>query len=796
MLAATVSRHAARVSIALACLPATASAGSKPADPTRLVNPLTGTLSSQPDFGTGGGAGNTFPGAVVPFGALAWSPDTFPSRDNHAGGYTHSDRRIEGFSLTHLSGAGCAQLRDVPFVPTSEAIHSSPARPRGRGLDRAFLARFSHARESASPGHYSVTLDPRKPRRIWVGLAAAAHSGIARIRYHDPRHANLLIDAGGSATANGVARVRIDPRHREVRGTVESGRFCGQQNSYELHFVARFDRRFARYGTWERQRLRRRSKSASESAQVNDRPARRAEAGAFIGFGARKVEARVGISFTSTAAARENLRAEVAGRRFEAVRRAAQRKWRRALRPIAVSGGERAARRTFATALYHALIHPSTISDTAGSFPRYDGRVGSDRGDSRYSHVSGWDIYRTQLPLLSMIAPRTASAVVRSLLGAAKESGALPKWPIAASHTNVMTGDPADPIIAAAWAMGARDFDLAEALARTVDGASDPLVLPGGYSQRPGLAEYQALGYVPFELNADPLTNTDSPHVLAWGSAATTLEYAAADFAVSCLAEAAGNGHLRAQFLARSANWQNALDPATGLMAPRSSSGAFVGGKPTSDRGFAEGSAAQYTWSVPHDIGGLVARLGGAAAAAARLDHFLAKLNAGIHSTRAFLGNEPTLHTPWIYNWLGAPDRAQDAIRRTRTTLYGPGPGGLPGNDDLGSLSAWYVFSALGLYPAVPGTDLLAISTPAFERAELRLTGRRLTVLAPGAGRALPYIASATLDGVPLDRPWIRLGELEPDSVLAFGLSAEPTSWGTIGSPPPDFAAGAPCSVP
>ena len=592
--------------------------------------------------------------------------------------------------------------------------------------------------------------------------------------------------------------MRIRPGAREVSGTVESGRFCGQQNSYRLHFVARFDRAFARYGTWKRQRLRRHTTSSSDSAPVRDRPAQGAEAGAYVGFGAgeRTVVARVGISFTSVAAARANLRAEVGGRPFGAVRAAARRQWRRALRRVEVAGGSRAARATFATALYHALIHPSTISDTAGTFPRYDGKVGRERRDQRYSHISGWDIYRTQAPLLAMIAPEVASGLVRSLLGAAKESGALPKWPVAASHTNVMTGDPADPIIAGAWAMGARDFDLAEALARTVDGATSAHVLPSGYAQRPAVAEYAALGYVPYELNADPLTNTHSPHLLAWGSAATTLEYAASDFSVSCLAAAAGDQRLWTHFLARSRSWQNALDPATGLMAPRSSSGAFLPVNPTSDRGFAEGSAAQYTWSVPHDVDGLVQRLGGDAAAAARLDQLLARLNRGVHSTRAFLGNEPTLHTPWVYNWLGAPSRAQDVVARARAKLYGPGPGGLPGNDDLGSLSAWYVFASVGLYPSVPGTDLLAITTPAFERTGLRLPEGRLTVLAPGASPALRYIRSATLDGVPLNRPWIRVGELGPDSVLAFELSAEPTAWGAAAaSAPPDFAGGAPCSV-
>ena len=757
-------------------------------DLVRLANPLTGTKASQPDFGTGGGAGNTFPGAVVPFGALAWSPQTYPSRENRAAGYTYSDRQLEGFALTHMSGAGCPQLQDFPFMPTRAQIRRPPAGPRG--LAARFRARLKHASESAAPGHYAVTLDPRTPKSIGVALTAGRRSGIGRLEYGNHGTANLLVDAGGSATPNTLAAVTIDPRRREISGTAAAGGFCGQQNSYEVHFAMRFDQAFESHGTWQRGNLGRGDLSANDTG-------RGARAGAYVSFGrgAGTVEARVGISYTGVAAARANLRSEIGGRSFGSVRAAARRAWRKTLGTVSIDGGDASVQRTFATALYHALLAPSTISDAAGTFPRYDGKVGRDRDRDRYSQISGWDIYRTQVPLLALLQPKVAADVVRSLLGAAEESGALPKWPVAASHTNVMTGDPADPIIAGAWAMGARDFDLGAALARTVEGATQPLILEGGYSQRPGLAEYQALGYVPFELNADPLTAIPAPHRLAWGSAATTLEYAVADFSISCLAEAAGQTALRAQFLARSAAWHNAFDPATHLVAPRRSDGTFVGGAATSDVGFAEGSAAQYTWSVPHDLPGLIAALGGTGATTARLDDFLSELNTGIDSTRAFLGNEPTLHTPWIYNWLGAPATAQRVIRRARQELYGSGAGGLPGNDDLGSLSAWYVFSALGLYPVVPGTDLLALSTPSFERAAVQLAGgRRLTVIAPGAGRARPYISSATLDGAPLERSWVRAGELGTDSVLHFELSATPTAWAAAGPPPPNFAAGAPCA--
>ncbi len=436
------------------------------------------------------------------------------------------------------------------------------------------------------------------------------------------------------------------------------------------------------------------------------------------------------------------------------------------------------------------------ISDVAGTFPRYDGGVGRDRKRDRYSHISGWDIYRTQIPLLALLEPRVTSDVVRSLLGAADESGALPKWPVAAGHTNVMTGDPADPIIAGAWAMGARDFDVGAALARTVAGATRPLVLDDGYSQRPGLAEYQALGYVPFELNADPIAAVPAPHVLAWGSAATTLEYALADFSISCLAEAAGAAPLRAEFLARSACVGERVRP----------------GDPV------DGAAA---------VERRVRRRGGHVRRRLRRGQRVAVLVDGPARSpqpdrRARWERRDSLAARRLPHRSQHRDRLDPRVPRQRTDaahavdlqLARPSGGGARDDPPRAARALRRGVPAASRATTTsarcrPGTrSRLWASTrsspgPTCSRSphrrspapEIRLGGgRKLTVVAPGAGRKRPYVSSVTLDGVPLERSWIRVGELGADSELRYTLSTTPTGWAAAGTPPPDFAGGAPCS--
>lgn len=793
----------------------------------RYVNPFAGTAAGAQDFGTGGGAGNTFPGPAVPFGMLQLGPDTSPGSANAGGGYAYGDSRIRGFSLRRLSGAGCANEGDVPFLPTTAAIAGSPVGPLSTEFSSSLLPAFSHADEAASPGYYRVGLDPGTPERIAARLTAATRAGIAELRYPAGQTPTVLVNATGGRTGALEGEVRIDPARREISGSATAGGFCLEPNRYRINFVARFSRPFASYGTWTRQALAPGSTSASDTSPLElglggAGPAGQsftalggsgptAQTGAYVRFasrGGRRVEVRIGISFVDVAGARRNLGAELGRRTFGRVRAAARRRWQRTLSRIAVRGGRLADRRTFYSMLYRALVAPSTFSDVDGRYAGMDGQVHTAVGRTQYADYSGWDVYRSQMPLLALVAPRRAEDLAASLLADQRQSGWLPKWSLANAQTEVMTGDPADPTLASIWALGARGFDVRRALAAAVKGATrSGASANAGYVERQAVADYERLGYVPHEKNANLVTSGvdawrrtlpapgSSALDLAWGSAGTTLEYATDDFAVARLAAAAGDTATCRRFLRRSASWRNVFDSSTRYARPRWASGRFAspydpgGNDAASSQGFAEGSGAQYTWMVPHDPAGLIAALGGRAAAAARLDALFTQLNAGDSSPFAFLGNEPNSNAPWLYDWMGRPDRTQVVVRRAILELFSAAPGGYPGNDDLGQMSAWYVFGALGLYPEIPGTDVLALGSPLFPRAELRLPRARFTIDGRNAARRAPFVRSLAVNGRRWRRPWLRLADIARGGRLRFALGRTPKRrWGAnAAAAPPSY---------
>jgi predicted alpha-1,2-mannosidase len=766
---------------------------------TDHVNPLAGT---RPGPGTFGG-GHNFPGATVPFGMVQWGPDTTPS-DRHSGGYDYRDRNITGFSLTHLNGAGCSLYGDFPFLPTTEPLDASPAPPGTAGLAGRFEPGFSHRHERASPGRYSLRLNSVRGAAIGVDLTATTRTGMARFAFPRSPHASVLIDAGGSAKANDFAEVQIDPAGREITGSTSSGYFCAQRPRYKVHFAAVFDRPFDAYGTWTGQRLSPGATTASDQRPPSNVSSRTAQAGAYASFDTRRnpiVGVRVGISFVSVAGARANLAAENRGASFRRLAAAAEGRWNRVLGSILVSGGARWDLDTFYTALYHALLSPRTFTDVGGAYIGMDGLLHDSGRRTKYADLSGWDVYRTQIPLLAMLMPRRASDIIASMLADAAQSGCLPRWSYANGQSMTMVGDPADPIIASASAFGARGFDETAALAAMVKGASeDCRSANGSYVQRQGLEEYKALGYVPFDIdvkrrNANSLFG--DPEAV-WASAATTLEYATADFSIAQFAARALRDRATYRsFMERSRNWRNLLNPRSGMIEPRFAEGSFPASYDNlRGAGFAEGNSVQYTWMVPHDPAGLFAAIGGRAKATGRLNRFLRKLNGGAgatHADHALLGNEPNLNVPWLYNWTGRPFKTQATVRRALFNLYSATPAGYPGNDDLGTLSSWYVLGALGLYPEVPGVGVLAIGSPLFQRATVRLAGGRKLRIVASAGRTplrrAPYIQRMRFNGHPYGRPWTTYCALARGATLAYRLGARSNpGWGNSAAAlPPSF---------
>jgi predicted alpha-1,2-mannosidase len=714
---------------------------------------------------------NNFPGAAVPFGMVQYSPDT---TDTYSG-YDHNNERSTGFSMTHAS-VGCGAFGDIPMLPTTTPIGSQPW--------WAWEKIAHDDTEVGVPGYYKV----RFPETgVTAELTATTRTGVGRFKYPDNgRPALFHVRSGGSLAGNSAATVQIGDDNATVTGSATTGKFCGKNNIYTVYFATKFNRPFTSYGTFD-----------GKSVSPGSRSANAARGGGWVEFPAGSVlEARTALSYMSVDAARANLAAE-GGASFDDVRTAASTEWDAALSRIAVAGSISGDVKTFYTSLYRTLLHPNTFNDADGRYVGFDGEVHTvAAGRTQYANFSDWDTYRSLAALQGLIFPERASDMAQSLVNDAEQSGSLPRWAVANSATGEMTGDNVVPFIVNLYAFGAKDFDLKKALYFMLKAATDGGAGRGGYVERPGIASYLEHGYAPQteEFRGD--------HGI--DGASITLEWSIDDFAIARFADALGDNAIGAEFQRRAQFWQNLFNPLTGHILPRGADGAvfysigFTG--PTSDfgqDGFEEGNAEQYLWMVPHNIAGLVAALGGRQAVADRLDRFTAEVNAGPSEPRLWLGNEPGFGVPWLYNYIGQPWRAQETVDRARRELFGPTPGGEPGNDDLGALSSWYVWAALGLYPSTPGTSILTVNTPLFDRAEIRLpAGKSIRISAPGASNGLKYINGLAIDGQPTDQTFLPESIIHSGGDVAFSLSgAANTEWGTAeSSAPPSFGAGSSAS--
>ncbi|HXQ76235.1 MAG TPA: GH92 family glycosyl hydrolase [Acidimicrobiales bacterium] len=756
-------------------------------DPVGLVNPLAGTGAAPVAPGNIG----EFPGADVPFGMVQWSPDTTPDRTDGSG-YSYADSDISGFSLTHMSGTGCASYGDVPVLPTVGPIGVDPENANDS---------FSHSGEEASPGRYRVALGPAK---ITAELTVTTRTGLSQFTFPRTGLANVLFKVSDSA--NGVSQSGFHAvGDDEISGQVTSGQFCDTGTPYTLYFTARFNRPFASVGSWDGSLVSPGSRSCAGKA-----------CGAFVSFDAaadRSVLMKVGVSFVSTGDATRNLGSEDPGWSLGRIESLARQRWNSLLGRVRIGGGARSAQRTFYTALYHSLLHPNVVSDDNGQYIGSDGRVHRSRTHAQYANFSEWDIYRSEIQLVSLVAPHQAGDMIQSLVNDAEQGGWLPKWAIVGGDASQMNGDSADPIIADAYAFGVRGFDVEAALRAMVKGATQSEPIHGLEIEREFLDQYLAQHYV----DAGSL-DLDSIDYSIGGS--VTLEYAIDDFSIAQLASALGDRSLALAMMQRGHNWEYLFNPVTGYIEARNADGSFPEGpafqtsmfEDGGQVGFEEGNAIQYTWAVPQDLAALGSLMGGNAAAVAKLNTFFTQLNAGRYLPYDWAGNEPSLWTPWEYDYFGAPSRTQEVVRRIATTLYSDHPDDEPGNDDLGAMSSWYVWAAIGLFPVTPGAADLALASPLFPDTVLTLPDNRTLVLhAPRASASTPYIHSLTVGGAKLsapappcasvppasgaggwNRPWLPSSIITTGGTVTFGLSATPdASWGASpAASPPSFATG------
>jgi len=734
--------------------------------------------SVDPFIGTGG-EGHTFPGATVPFGMVQLSPDTqIKSRKEGYGwaaGYRFDDHTIVGFSHTHFSGTGHSDLGDVLVMPIAGEVKLE----RG-DIDKpgsGYTSRFDHKDEKAEPGYYAVTL---QDYGIRAELTASPRVGVHRYRFPKGKPAHVLVDLRTSMY-DYPGKVQWSRMRMRPDGTLTGFRETrGWAPGRQLYFAMRFSKPVSghQFHDTEENVV---YKGFPPPGEKDPRQRAQIEGRQLVGaldFDSAQGETmvvKVAISPVSEEGAIANLDAEVPGFDFDAVRNDAKAQWSQALGALDVDAPE-PMRRSVYTALYHTLMGPSLFMDADGRYRGSDNAVHQAKGFTNYSTFSLWDTYRALHPLLTIVQPeQRTNDFVNSLLASRRHSayGVLPVWAFHGLETWCMIGYHSVPVIADAYMKGIRGYDANEAL--------DAMVASASYGPYDGIAQYMQLGYVPIDEEGE--------------AASKTLEYAFDDWTISRMADAMGRDDVAKSFGKRATNWQHAFDESTGFMRARKRDGSFREPFDPSASGYGtdytEGNAWQYSWYVPQDVAGLAKAHGGEDQLLARLDAvFDAKVDPKIFEHMEDItgligwyahGNEPSHHVAYLYAYAGQPWRTQARLGNIMKTQYAPRPDGLAGNDDLGQMSAWYVFTALGFYPVAPGSNEYVIGRPFMPRATLNLpNGKRFTVVADGLDDAHLYIGTATLNGKPLERAFLRHEEIMAGGELRFTMQAQPNKqWAT-----------------
>jgi predicted alpha-1,2-mannosidase len=713
-------------------------------DPAKLVDTRTWTSSG----------GNTYPGAQVPFGMIQWSPDTMPHRSD-GGGYTYGDRRLTGYSLTHLSGPGCASAGDIPILPMTGALPTSNL--------NSVTTPFTNAHETAQAGYYSARSNGRAT--ITSQFSAAAHSAIGRFTFPRTSAADFLIKLRDSEKGDSASSVRIVGRD-EVQGSATTGNFCKEKRQFgPQRYTIYFDIVFSR---------------AFTSSHVTTAGSRSAPSTVFLRFNTtsnRVIGAKVAISYVGIANARLDREKEIPGWDLAHVAGAARDTWNKLLGRIAVSGGSYAKTQEFYSLLYKDFLQPDITSDVNGQYRGSDLRIHELRpGQSnQYGMFSGWDIYHSLAQLQAMLDPGAASDMAQSLINYYAQNRILPQWGYLNLDNYAQVGDPADAIIADYYAFGARNFDTARALADMLRQATTVNRV------RPGEALEAKYGYLP----QDETYGCCDPH----GYVSTLLENDNADSALSMFARALGDTADAAMLRRRANNWANIFDARNHLLTPRLKSGKFLTGirQTTSRKLYIEGDAYEYLWDVPNNYAGLFALLGGRARAARELRKYLSRPDGqGVY---AKLANEFDLGEQNALDYAGDPAGVQQVVNNIRDHVYLPGPDGLRNNDDMGGESSQFIWEMLGMYPENPGSDTLVFASPGFPKAVISLPGgKKITINAAGASTTRFYVKSLTINGTADAKLYVPFSVLAQGSTLTWALGRTSTSWGSApADAPPSY---------
>lgn len=725
---------------------------------SQYVNPFIGSSN----FGA------THPGAQYPNALASVSPFNVAFGDKlnpiekdaawNSRVYIDENRFLTGFSHLNLSGVGCPEAGVLLLMPTHGKLQLD-ARDYGS----------TYSASAASPGYYRTSLDKYK---IQAELTSTLRTGLSRFTF--PKgESHLLLNLGLGLTNETGASLKI-VSNQEVEGSRMIGTFCYHPEDVRpVYFVARFSKAAKSFGGWKKMPAYKNVEAEwmQYHNSIKPYPGYQQELsgddiGAWFDFDTKEqeaIEVKLGISFVSVENARQNLNAEQPGFAFEQTRQKAVVAWDQLLDKVQLetSGPDQANQKTmFYTALYHSLIHPNIIQDVNGDYPLMgQSGAGNTGGKNRYSVYSLWDTNRNLHPLLSLLYPALQNDMLQSAVAMAAESGWLPKWELYGMETQVMVGDPATPMIADSYLRGIRNFDIEtayKAMVRAADQADNNLL-------RPENKDYLKLGYVPVD--------DEGPYD---GSVSTSLEYYLADFNLAQLAGALGKTADQQKYLARSGNYLKLFDASTGMLRPKKRNGEWLtpynpelGRNFEPAPGYIEGNAWNYRFYVPHDTPGLIQQLGGQ-------DKFLQQLELTFSSGNFDMANEPDITYPFLYHFVdGQSWRSSQRVKQLIAEHYHNSPGGIPGNDDTGTLSAWLAFSMLGIYPLSPGVMDYAVFEPCFDKITIQLDpayypGKTLTIHKQHSRAAAGQNPMLQFNGKTLTRPFISHQQLVQGGTLVL----------------------------
>jgi predicted alpha-1,2-mannosidase len=747
-------------------------AQNKPKTPYDYVNPFIGTDDM----------GHTYPGAVVPFGLVQLSPETDsvlyssgkgynPDVYKYCAGYQYADKTIVGFSHTHMNGTGHSDLGDFLIMPTTGKVKFNPGTKDVPGS--GYRSRFSHEKESAKPGYYSVHLDDYN---IDVELTASERVGFHKYKFPKSDDAHIILDlTSGIYNYDGKvvwSSVRVENKTL-VTGFRQTN---GWARTRYVYFAMEFSKPVKSYqlindeqiiygGFWRK---------FNQNENFPERAGHKVKCAFNFDTGeGEAILVKLALSGVSSANALENLKAEIPDWNFDLVINQAKDKWNRELSRITVDAGEER-KINFYTAMYHSFLNPNIFSDVNGDYRGLDQNIHNSGKSLNYTTFSLWDTYRALHPLYTIIQQKRSGDIVNSMIAHYEQSvhKILPVWSHWANENWCMIGYHAVPVVADAFMKDLPGFDPEKAF--------EAVTASANYDLYDGIGAYKKYGFVPEDLSSN--------------SASKTVEYAFDDWTIYKMAEKLSRKKEAGEFLKRANSYKNIFDVKTGYLRAKKTDGSFkLPFDPLSvaNQGYIEGNAWNYSLYVPHDVKGFMNLIGGKEKLVVWLDSLFTfdlpekYFGESEDVTKVGMignyvhGNEPSHHIPYMYNYAGMPWKTQERIHQIVKTMYKPEPHGLCGNDDCGQMSAWYIFSVMGFYPVAPGSNEYVIGSPCVDKATINLeNGKKFKIAAENLSPKNIYIKEVLLNGKKINRSYITHKEIINGGELRFIMQDQPNkSW-------------------